>query len=214
MIPISIDLYTPETQLAINRAEEVFKQIIARTPEGLGAGDKETLLMTFNSLIMEHLRAICILCRSQMAIGSAFALFRPLVDAILRGEWLYLCAAPEQMERFMKGTLDLSSIGFSKMASAVDDKAQIGRRMEDFTGVYKQMCDYTHTGHDAVVHRFAADGGIEPTYSEEKIRLLVTQAAQITLLHFVVVYTATAHDDSVSRLLELFNLLDGEPSTS
>jgi hypothetical protein len=213
MIPISVEPYARETQLAIDRAENVFRQIVARTPEGLGAGDKETLLMTFNSLIMEHFRAICILCRSQMAIGSAFALFRPLVDAVLRGEWLYLCATPTQMEQFMNRTLDLSRIRFRTMAAEVDCAAQIGRHMEDFADVYRQMCDYTHTGHDAVVHRFAADGGIEPTYPEEKIRLLVTEAAQITLTHFVVVCTATAHDDSVSRLLELFDLLGSQPST-
>ncbi|MBB5329806.1 DUF6988 family protein [Tunturiibacter gelidoferens] len=212
MIPISVEPYEIQTQLVIDRAENVFRQIVERTPEGLGAADKETLLMTFNSVVIEHFRAICILCRSQMAIGSAFALFRPLVDAALRGEWLYLCASPEQMERFMMRSFDLGSIKFSTMAGDVDRAAGIGRRMEDFTGVYRQMCDFTHTGHDAVVRRLAPDGGIEPTYPEEKIRLLVTQAASVALLHFIVVCKATAHDDVVPRLMELLPLLEGAPS--
>ena len=164
--------------------------------------------MSFNSVVMEHFRAICILCRSQMAIGSAFALFRPLVDAIIRGEWLYLCATPEQMESFMKRDFNLGSLGFPAMAKAVDNKTGLEGYMARFNDFYREMSDYTHTGHDAVVHRLAKDGGIEPTYPERKIRRLVTQAARITLLHFVVVSRAMGDAASESRLCEVFGFLD------
>ena len=66
------------------------------------------------------------------------------------------------------------------------------------------------TSADTICHRIAEDGGIEPVYPEEKVRLLVTEAARLTLVHFVHVCTTTAHDDSVSKLLELFPMLDNE----
>lgn len=207
MLAISVDLYTPETAQAIASAEQVFVRIVADTPESLGTGEKEVLLMTFGSVVMEHFRAILILVRSQMATGSALALFRPLVDAISRGEWLYLCASPQQIESFMKRELDLSSIGFKNMCDSVDAVVGKGVWLASFHGVYKGLCDYTHTGHDAVAHRIAKDGGIEPTYPEERVRTLVVMAARIVLLHFITACEHTDHEESVTKLAQAFALL-------
>jgi hypothetical protein len=43
---------------------------------------------------LANLLAIIKLCESGEAIGSAMALFRPMMDAIVRAEWLYFCADP------------------------------------------------------------------------------------------------------------------------
>jgi len=71
MLAIAVDAYTRETALAITSAEQVFDRIVVDTPESLGMGEKEVLLMTFGSVVMEHFRAILMLARSQMATGSA-----------------------------------------------------------------------------------------------------------------------------------------------
>ena len=207
MLAITVDAYSYETLQAIASAEQVFHRIVADTPESLGTGEKEVLLMTFGSLVMEHFRAILMLAHSQMATGSAFALFRPLVDAISRGQWLYLCASPEQTERFMKRELDLSSIGFKNMAASVDVVVGEGVWLSSFLGIYKQMCDYTHTGHDAVACRLAGDGGIEPTYPEDRVRTLVITSARIVLLHFITACKHAGHKDSVIKLTAAFTLL-------
>lgn len=207
MLAITVDAYSQETSQAIASAEQVFHRIVADTPESLGTGEKEVLLMTFGSLVIEHFRAILMLTRSQMATGSAFALFRPLVDAISRGQWLYLCALPEQTEKFMKRELDLSSIGFKSMAESVDVAVGEGVWLSSFLGIYKQMCDYTHTGHDAVACRLASDGGIEPTYPEERIRTLVVTSARIVLLHFITACKRVGHEESAAKLTEAFTLL-------
>lgn len=207
MLAISVDPYTNETASAISSAEQVFARIVADTPESLGTSENEVLLMTFGSVVMEHFRAILMLAHSQMATGSALALFRPLVDAISRGQWLYLCASPQQVESFMKRELDLSSVGFKNMSDAVDAAVGKGVWLASFHSVYKSMCDYTHTGHDAVSCRLAKDGGIEPTYPEERVCTLVTTAARITLLHFITACEHTGHEESVTKLTQAFALL-------
>ena len=207
MLAIAVSPYAPETTLTIDFVARVFERIVIDTPESLGSEGKEVLLMAFNSIALEHFRAIIMLSRSQIAIGSAFALFRPLTETIVRSLWLYFCASPTQVEGFMKRKLDLSSVGFKNMITEIDSALGTDAFLSAYQGVYKQMCDYTHTGHDAVVCRLANDGGIEPNYSEERIRNLVTQAACLVLPYFILVYSRTGHERAATKLRKAIALL-------
>ena len=53
----------------------------------------------------------------------------------------------------------------------------------------------------------AKDGGIEPTYPEERVRTLVLTAARIALLHFITACEHTDHEESVTKLAQAFALL-------
>jgi hypothetical protein len=140
VIPYQTAPFDPATVEAIDHAQHVFEEIIKLTPDGLGGDDRSTLLMAFGSLAMEHFRSIVMLCRSGVATGSALALFRPLVEAVVRGEWLYFCASEEQMTRFMKKELSLHKIGFAAMANAVDDKVGLGARVALYLPDYMRSC--------------------------------------------------------------------------
>jgi hypothetical protein len=184
MVPYIADPFAPDTIASIENAQYVFEEIVKRTPDGLGDDGRSTLLMAFGSVAMEHFRSIVMMCRSGVATGSALALFRPLLDSIIRGEWLYFCADDDQIDRFMRNEFALHSVGFAAMATAVDEKSRFGPRLGSFIPFYAKLCDYTHTGHDAVVQRFAKNGSIEPTYPESRIRALVSQSSMALVLHY------------------------------
>jgi hypothetical protein len=214
MIPYIAEPFTPETNAAIEHAQYVFEEIVKRTPDGLDDDDRSSLLMAFGSVAMEHYRSIVMMCRSGVATGSALALFRPLLDSIVRGEWLYFCADEDQINRFMRNDFNLHSIGFSDMARAVDEKSSSGIRFGLFVPHYAKLCDYTHTGHDAVVHRIAKDGGIEPTYPESRIRALVSQSSIALVLHYEVVYSAKGDQSNFDALAELFDSIPVHSETA
>jgi hypothetical protein len=199
--------FEPTTAAAIDHAQHVFEEIIKLTPDSLGSDARSTLLMAFGSLAMEHFRSIIMLCRSGVATGSALALFRPLVEAVVRGEWLYFCASEEQMNLFMKNEFSLHKIGFAAMANAVDEKVGLGARLALYLPDYAKLCDYTHAGHDAVVQRLANDGGIEPTYPESRVRALVSLSSQVLVQHYEIVCNDKGHQASVKVLVKLFDTI-------
>lgn len=205
MVPTEAPSLTHKTEMAIEEAERAFLGVIERTPDGFGLDDKSALLMAFSSIAMEHFRAIIVLCKSKAAIGSALALFRPLMDTLVRGEWLYFCANDNQRERFMKREFRLDSIGFKNMASEVDEKHAYGPRFEPFANYYGEMSDYTHSGHDAVAHRIGSDGGVEPTYAESRIRALLYQSTIAVITHYQILTSAIGDQAHFEALTDLFN---------
>lgn len=204
MIPYLTGLFAADTIASIEHAQYVFEEIVRRTPDSLGDDERSALLMAFGSLAMEHFRSIVMLCRSGVATGSALALFRPLLEAIIRGEWLYFCADDDQMNRFMRNNFSLHSIGFAAMARAVDEKKGFGTRLSLFVPYHAQLSDYTHSGHDAVAQRIANDGGVEPTYPESRIRALVAQSSMALVLHYQIVCEAKGYQSNFDSLAELF----------
>ena len=199
--------FTPKTDAALQAAEEVFLELVLRVPAQLGTDPKHHLLMSFNAFAMEHFRAIVLLCRSRVAIGSALALFRPFMDSVVRGEWLYLCASEEQREAFMKRELDLGSIGFTRLTDAIDAEMGVGGFLAAFQPYYKQMCDFTHTGHDAIAVRMS-DSEQEALYSEDRVRSLLITVARVTLIHFANICGALSMRETKNAVVQLFAFLD------
>jgi hypothetical protein len=108
------------------------------------------------------------------------------------------------MNLFMKNDFSLHKIGFATMAGAVDAKVGVGERLALYLPKYAKWCDYTHAGHDAVVQRFAKDGGIEPTYPESRVRALVVSSSQAIIQHYEIVCDHKRHHVSVEALMKLF----------
>ena len=209
MVGIMIEQFSPETIAVLEAVDGIVPRLIENTPESLGTDERSILLMSFGSLAIEHYRAMCMLCRSQIAIGSALALFRPMLDAIIRGEWLYRIATDEQIELFMKRRFHFEGIGFKQMTSALDESATPETKvLSTFNEYYQNLCDYTHSGHDAVYHRIAEDGGVEPTYDEDRVRLLLTTATRVIVYHYLMACRYTGHTDEESRLTYMYNVVD------
>lgn len=131
-------------------------------------------------LSLEHYDAIVILL-SHRAIGSAFALARPLVESCVRAKWILSAATEQDVRKFVeKKKLDY------KFIELLD---QIGNARETgglFLHSFKQcnwafLNDLTHGGMQQVIRR-ATDSSIESLYPIDEQENLLLLAAEIAIM--------------------------------
>ena len=125
MVPYIATPYEPSTVELLGRVNQIFIDLVRIAPDERRSDNRTTLLGLFTSLAMEHFRAIVLLVESQVAIGSAFTLLRPLLESITRGEWLYLCGTEKDHDAFIKGDLRFKDL--RQLAKDVDERAGVGQ---------------------------------------------------------------------------------------
>ncbi len=185
MVGYAAPEYGEEVQAAIKRAWETFHAIVRIMPGGVEGTRRVHICSALSSQALEHFRAIVILCEGKVAIGSAFALFRPLLDTVMRAEWLGSCVTAEDFDALIKELPSFRFKRFGPMARELDAQHGKGQYFEDFTGhVYEALCGFTHSGFEQIAHRFGEDGSISPSYPENKIGMLVDNASRVILIHF------------------------------
>lgn len=205
MVPYIAAAFEPATIDLLDRVNNVFQELVKISPDERASDNRTTLLALFTSLAIEHFRAIVLLVESQVAIGSAFALLRPLLESIARGEWLYLCGTEKDCDAFIRGGLQFK--GLRQLTKEVDEKAGVGEWLGNYTGSYTHLCDFTHGGVLAVGLRLTASGSIEPNYAESRIRLLLENATRMLVLHFAIVSQVDGDDALAQKFSGLFAIL-------
>src|SRR6266567_9110394 len=93
----------PQTEFEIRRAQEMHEFVAAQLAGKYPRDDRRDLSARFLSLTQSHHEAIVLLCREERLIGSAFALWRTLVEASYRESFVAFLATPEQIEQIKRG---------------------------------------------------------------------------------------------------------------
>jgi Family of unknown function (DUF6988) len=141
---------------------------------------KTELLTGFVAIALEHHEAISLLIKDKL-FGSAFALVRPVVEAMLRALWLNALATPSQIERASRDK-DIFPC-MSQMLAEIDQTYGTGSLFQTFKGSnWRAMCSYAHSGARQIARRFT-NGDVKPSYSDVEILevLNVTNTAVILL---------------------------------
>lgn len=122
-----------------------------------------------------HSAMLILLANSPPLAATAFALLRPLMEAMLRGEWVSHCATDDQVKSFAMGgkkQVDMSSV-----------ISELGKKLNDpnaHSVLYKQtwavVSAYTHTYENQVQHWLAVND-VAPSYTAEEISWLLTHAS-------------------------------------
>jgi hypothetical protein len=177
--------YEQKTIIVLKLASKSFNEIVHTLPNEWADDGRTAAFSALQSIGIEHLRAIIMLCESGVAIASAMALFRPMADAIARAEWLYFCADAAILQQFWKNEFRFPGIKykFENLAMEVDSKLGGGDRLSIYGKHYKNFSDWTHGGYYAASLRFSKTGDIEPSYSDRHIRLLLGQAVAFVQMH-------------------------------
>lgn len=215
MIPsilmLSIDPPSLEeaTVKAIKQAHTILDRLADVIPNNFGEDERAELVMLFSSVAYEHFQAITMLSSHRALFGSAMALFRPLLETIIRGEWLYFCVDESTRTAFRNQKLTLDSSPFKKMAPDLDRRSG-AEWLGSYAPYYGKMCDYTHTGRDAVVRRnFTFDPeSVKPL--ESQIRALLSQSAMAVVLHFQTLCDAIGDQGKFDALKEIFTSIEVE----
>jgi hypothetical protein len=177
--------YEEKTIVVLTLANKSFDEIVQTLPNEWAEDGRTGAFCALQSIGIEHLRAIIMLCESGLAIGSAMALFRPMADAIVRAEWLYFCADVSILQQFWNNEFRFAGFEykFENLATAVDKKLGDTDRLSHYGKHYKNFSDWTHGGYHATALRFSKTGNIEPSYSDRHIRLLLGSAVAFVQMH-------------------------------
>lgn len=114
--------------------------------------EKEQLAVGCLEVSLEHQAAILRL-GTDGVYASMFSLLRPMVEAYVRGAWLFRCASE-------KGVSDFKKAKVKRFADLLADieVAQAGLKMPPIKRLVDGLHDFTHTGVNQVLRRKIAGG--------------------------------------------------------
>jgi len=168
-------------QIAV--AETMHNFVLQTVPQEFKTDtDEKTIIVAFFSLMVEHHGAILTLLKAGRFDGSAFALVRPLVDAVYRAFWVHFCAKPEHLEAIRKGEGPYP--GLPNMADEVEKHmSYTGGLFAALKASVKALHGYTHGGLEQLGRRFDPSGNVRPNYQTgEKLEVINSTTAYLVML--------------------------------
>jgi hypothetical protein len=180
---------------------------------GFPDDNRTVIVIGFISWLIEHQESILLLVTHDK-VGSASALFRPVVEGAYRALWINLPASDAEVKKFNeKDKIDLE---FGDIATALDNAYGMGNFFQDFkTRAWKHLNSYTHGGMHQIGRRFVRHE-VANNYSEEEIYEMTTSVTSIVLLAISFFLKRHGHVDSgdqIQALLDTYGpLMDGKKS--
>ena len=164
-------------------AETMHNFVLEAVPQAFKSDtDEKTIIVALFSLVVEHHGAILTLMKTGRFDGSAFALVRPLIDAVYRAFWVHFCAKPEHLTAIRKGESPYP--GLPNMADEVEKHMNYTGGL--FTALkphVKALHGYTHGGLEQLGRRFDAAGNVQPNYAAgEKLEVINSTTVYLVML--------------------------------
>jgi hypothetical protein len=164
-------------------AEAVHNFVLQAVPQRFKTDtDEKTIIVALFSLVVEHHGAILTLLKMGRFDGSAFALVRPLIDAVYRAFWVHFCAKPEHLVAIRNG--DCPYPGLPNMADEVEKHMNYTGGL--FTALkphVKALHGYTHGGLEQLGRRFDSSGNVRPSYATgEKLEVVNSTTSYLVML--------------------------------
>lgn len=144
---------------------------------------KDSLVVALVSLSRQHYLSIFLLAKESTYYSSAFALIRPLIDAVYRAIWLMKVATDNQVEKINNNekqfmtTQELSKKIDRKFHELKENKGE--EQFDIFHNRYNKnsqvLHGLTHGGMEQI-HKQLKDGIIYPAFTEEDLVGLLSEA--------------------------------------
>jgi len=160
-------------------------------------------------LCLEHQQGIHTLVDNGI-VGSAFALYRPMLEAYVRGLWCLLCASDGQVDAFLRGG---EPPPFGKLIEVIEQHPQFqgGGLSRIKKAQWTTLCAFTHGGSTQIHARNTADE-IIVRYTEKHIGGLLRASMTISFLATQFMLTNTEQGDAALPALwgKFQELLNGD----
>lgn len=125
--------------------------------------ERKLIALACFDLVLEHQAAMAELHALQL-YGSALALLRVLVEALVRGLWLLRCASDLELRQFKRGELKKNfAMLIQEVEKALDEKTGILSRFKK--SAWNSLNGFTHTGFNQITRRHKP-GRLEGSYSD------------------------------------------------
>lgn len=187
-------MISEKVQKEIDSARKFGEQLeeIVVSKNQFPTGDRNVLLIAYWALMLDYHKGILSLLQSGFS-GSAFALVRPVVEAVVRAH-VTLMGSEEDLLSIQK---DEYKVNFKEIGAKIDAAFALERLMENFLNdvTRSALHSYTHSGLLQLGRRF--DGNdIKPNYSDEEIIevIRVTTSAIFMVTNLAIKHFGFEHD--------------------
>lgn len=171
----------------------------------LSSGNRVRVAAALHQLSVEHYTGIHVLV-STGVYSAAFALYRPQLEAYVRGAWYHRCATEEQVQGLIAGE---EPPGFKAQIVALEETVlfETGSllRLKEMT--WRNLCDFTHGGTIQVKVRASTLREIGKDFKVEHVASLLTASATTALLAGVGLAAVAENDPVAIKLQAAFNAI-------
>ena len=138
------------------------------------------------AIAQQHHNSILILLKNNPPLyATAFSILRSLLEATIKGIWLFHTATDEEIKKFPVENLKKT---VNTMIKEIGE--QMGKKSSINTNYWKTLCSYTHTGESQIQH-WINTNNLEAYYPEESLRELLKKTEQISSLLYSQIMTLT-----------------------
>ncbi len=174
--------------------------IVKRGSVTLGqAGDRDRLLLAHWSLVVDYDKGILALMRHQF-YGSAFALLRPVVEALVRAH-VVLMGSDDDVNRIKNDTYN---VNFKTIGAEIDAAFQLEGFFDKFlNGARGALHSFTHSGLSQLGRRFKGND-LQSDYGDGEIIEVVHTASTAVFMVTNLVAKHFKFQDEAKKIEELF----------
>jgi hypothetical protein len=167
-----------QTEKEMSRAQEMHQFIADQLAGEYPSDDRRALFASFLSLAQSHHEAILVLCCHERLTGSAYALYRPLVEVVYRGLFAGFLATAEQIETITRGGSPYGEFNqlASKLESVFDTEGLFTGLSGEAWGI---MCGLTHGGLEQLNRRIGENGEIGCHFEQEDVQRLLSSSTGV-----------------------------------
>jgi hypothetical protein len=162
----------------LGRTREMHEFVVNQLAGQYPSDDRRDLFARFLSIAQSHHEAIMTLCFHERLIGSAYALFRPLVEATNRGLFAAFLATREQIEQIKRGEAPYGKV--DALAKDLDSLFKTDGLFAAYAGeAWGTMCGFTHGGLEQLSRRMGDKGEIGCHFEQEDVERLLTSSTSV-----------------------------------
>lgn len=189
-------LYVMPLEQALCQSEQWMNECVALVNTlSIATTNRTRVAAALHQLSVEHFTGIHVLVGTGV-YSAAFALYRPQLEAYIRGAWYHRCASDAQVAGLIAGQEPPSpniQIGALERAGVFDPGSLM--RFKEMT--WRNLCDLTHGGTIQVKVRASTLGEIVKDFKVEHVAALLN-ASSVTALLACVGLAAVAENDRLA----------------
>ena len=172
------------------------------------SGDRDGLLMGYWALLLDY-HAATLTLLSQEFFGAAFALMRPIVEALVRAH-IVLCGSAEEVLRIKQ---DKYRVNFKTVGAQIDKAFSLNGFFENTLKEARDaLHSYTHAGMFQITRRFDEDA-IKPRYSDGAILNVIEGSTTAIFMATTLVTKHFGFEEEWRTTTEMFDEYNKRPST-
>jgi hypothetical protein len=188
-------------QVALGAAEDLgheLESLIVQTKE-FPVDERNILLLGYWSLLFDYHKGVLSLI-SLSFYGSAFALVRPIVEALVKAH-LVLCGSDEVVKAIRE---DKYRVNYATIGPELDGAFGLGGLFDQLMKAREALHSYTHSGALQVARRYDGDE-LAPRYQSGAILEVISMTTSATFMVTSLVAKHLKHEAAWRKAHELYN---------